>query len=189
MLPLDILKLVVLCMEHVHISYDTRVPKVVESVVNNKTTGAARVENGMVGVLDTRAIEVGGGKGSCMKGSAIDGLVLALCPLVDYSVIDQEITDVFGSVWSGVCPNEGKGVMCHRLPPSYLIPSFLFSYLILDRSPYRLHNLPMDCSRIFQRLSYDSITFSLFPSLSIAFSYLPVASIIPCIYTVPLSIE
>jgi len=47
----------------------------------------------------------------------------------------------------------------------------------------------MDCSRVFQRLPYDSMTFSLLPLPSISFSYLPVASVVSCIYTVPFSIE
>jgi len=87
-LPLDILELVVLCTKHMHISYDAGVPKVIKGIVNNKVTSAARVEDGMVGIFNSRTIEVEGGKGSYMKRGAIDGLVLALCPLVDYSVID-----------------------------------------------------------------------------------------------------
>jgi len=110
-LLLDILKLVVLCMKHVHVSYDTGVPKVIKGVVDDKVTSAAGVEDSVVGVFNTRTMEVGSGKGSCMKGGAIDGLVLALCPLMDYSVIGQEIMDIFGSMWSGICPNKDKGVM------------------------------------------------------------------------------
>jgi len=87
-LLLDTFKLVVLCTKHVHISYNARVPKMIKGVVDDKVTSAAGIEDGMVGIFNTRAIEIGGGKGSCIKRGAIDGLVLALCPLVDYSVID-----------------------------------------------------------------------------------------------------
>jgi len=51
-LSLDILKLIVLCMEHVHISYDARIPKIIESVVDNKTTSAAGIKDSMVGVFN-----------------------------------------------------------------------------------------------------------------------------------------
>ena len=87
-LLLDTLKLVILCTKHVHVSYNAGVPEVIKSIVDNKATSAAGIEDGMVGVFNTRMIEVRSGKGSCMKGGAIDGLVLALCPLVDYSIID-----------------------------------------------------------------------------------------------------
>ena len=87
-LSLDVLKLVVLCMEHMDISYDTGVSKVIESIINDKATSAAGIEDSVVSVFDTGVIEVGGGKGSCMKGGPIDRLVLALCPFVDYFVVD-----------------------------------------------------------------------------------------------------
>ena len=87
-MSLDTLELVILCTKHVHISYNAGVSKVVKGVVNNKTTSAAGVEDGMVGIFNARSIEIGSGEGSYVKGGAIDGLVLALCPLVDYSIID-----------------------------------------------------------------------------------------------------
>ena len=42
-------------------------------------------------------------------------------------------------------------VICHGLPPSYLTFSFPFGY-VPDRFLHRLHNLPMERSRVFQRL-------------------------------------
>ena len=87
-LAFDILELVVLCTKHMYIGYNAGIPKVVKGIVDDEATGATGIEDGVVGVFNTRAMEVGSGKGSCMKGGAIDGLVLALCPLVDYSVID-----------------------------------------------------------------------------------------------------
>jgi len=84
----DILKFVVLCTKHVYISYNTGVPKVIKGIVDNKTTSAAGIKDGVVGVFNTRTMEIGSREGSCMKGGAIDGLVLALCPLMDYSIID-----------------------------------------------------------------------------------------------------
>ena len=56
-MSLDVFKLVVLCAEHVDVSYNSRVPKVVEGVVNDKTGGAARVEDGVISVLGTGAME------------------------------------------------------------------------------------------------------------------------------------
>ena len=84
----DFLKLVVLCTKHVHISYDTRVPKVVEGVVNDKMRGAAGMEYGVVCVLDFWTMEVGGWVRTCMERGAIDGLVFAFCSLMDDPVID-----------------------------------------------------------------------------------------------------
>ena len=87
-LSLDTFKLVVLCMEHVDVSYDSRVPKVVEGIVNDKTGGAAGVEYGMVSVLDTWAMVVGGWVRMCVERGAINGLVFAFCPLMDNSIVD-----------------------------------------------------------------------------------------------------
>ena len=42
-LLLDAFKLVVLCAEHVDIGYDSRVPKMVKGIINNKAGGAAGV--------------------------------------------------------------------------------------------------------------------------------------------------
>ena len=108
---LDAFKLVVLCAKHVDVGHDTGVPKMIESIVNNKMTGAAGIENSMVSVLDTRMIEVGGRKYVCMKGGAIGGLAFALCPLMNYPIIDIEITDVFGSAQPMVWPDKDKGVV------------------------------------------------------------------------------
>jgi len=77
-----------LCMEHVDISYNSRVPKMVKGIVNNRMGGAARIEDGVIGVLDTWLIEVGGRIGSCMKRGAVDSFVFAFCPLVDDPVVD-----------------------------------------------------------------------------------------------------
>jgi len=52
-LSLDTFKLVVLCTEHVNISYDSRVPKMVKGIVNDKAGGATGVEDGVISVLDT----------------------------------------------------------------------------------------------------------------------------------------
>jgi len=110
-LLLDTLKLVVLCMKHVHISYDTGISKMVEHVVDDKMTGTAGVEDDVVGVLDTGMIEVGGGECTCVKKGPIDSLVLALCPLMDYSIVDIEVVDVLGSSWSMVGVDEDKWVV------------------------------------------------------------------------------
>ena len=88
MLSLDALKLVMLCAEHVDISYNSGIPKMVEGIINNRVGGAAGMEDGMVGVLDTWVIEVGGWVRACMEGGAIDSLVFALCSLMDDPIVD-----------------------------------------------------------------------------------------------------
>jgi len=87
-LLLDTFKLVVLHIEHMDVSYDSRVPKVVEGIVNNKTGDAAGVEYSMVSVLDTWAIVVGGWVRTCVERGAINSLVFAFCPLIDDSIVD-----------------------------------------------------------------------------------------------------
>jgi len=67
-LALDVFKLVVLCVEHVDVSYDSGVPKMVKSIVYNKLRGTAGVEDGVVSVLDTWVMEVGGRVRVCMEG-------------------------------------------------------------------------------------------------------------------------
>ena len=101
-LSLDVLKLVVLCAEHVDISYDTGVSEVIKGVIDNKSTSTTGVEDGVIGVFNTRMTEVGGGEGLCVERGAIDGFVLAFCPLMNYSIVDTEVMDVFGSTWSVV---------------------------------------------------------------------------------------
>ena len=81
------------------------------TVVDDRAGGAAGVEDGMIGVLDTWAIEVRGGVDICMKRGAIDGFVFAFCPLINDSIVDQEVVNVFGCLWSGISANEDKGVM------------------------------------------------------------------------------
>ena len=87
-LSLDIFKLVMLCAEHVDVSYDSGIPKVIEGIINNKAGGAAGIKDGMVSVLDTWMVEVGGRIRACMEGGAIDGLVFAFCSLIDNDIVD-----------------------------------------------------------------------------------------------------
>jgi len=88
MLLFDIFEFVVLCVEHMDISYNSRISKMVKGIINNRTGHAAGVEDGMVGVLDTWTIEIRGRVGLCMKGGAVDGFVLALSSLMDGPIID-----------------------------------------------------------------------------------------------------
>ena len=101
-LSLDVLKLVVLCAEHMDISYDTGVSKMIKGIVDNKSTSTAGVEDGVIGVFNTRTMEVGGGEGMCMERGAIDSSVLALHPLMNYSIVDTEVTNILGGMWSVV---------------------------------------------------------------------------------------
>ena len=83
----------------------------IKRVVHYEATGTAGVEDGVVGVLDTRTVEIWGGKCSHMEGGSEDSFILAICTLMDYSIVDFEVTDVFGDVRSLVRTNEGKGVV------------------------------------------------------------------------------
>ena len=110
-LSLDIFKLVVLCAEHIDISYDSRVSKMVKGIVDDKAGSAARVKDGVVGVFGTWMMEVRGGVRACMKGGAIDGLVFAFCSLVDNAIVDQEVVDIFGRTRPSISTNEDKRVV------------------------------------------------------------------------------
>jgi len=110
-LLLDILELVVLCMKSVNVSYDAGISKVIKGIVDNKTTGATGIEDGVIGVLDTRAMEIGGGECACVKGGTISGLPFTLYSLVNYPIIDVEVADVLGSTWSVVWSHENKQIV------------------------------------------------------------------------------
>jgi len=83
----------------------------IESVVDDKMTGSAGVENGVVGILDTGVIEVGSGECMCMKGSAVGGFVFAFCPLMGYSIVDIEVADVLGGLWPVVRADKDEWVV------------------------------------------------------------------------------
>ena len=70
------------------VSYNPGVPKVIKGVINNETGGTARVEDSVVGILGTWAVEVRGGIGSCVERGAVDGFVFAFRSLVNYTVVD-----------------------------------------------------------------------------------------------------
>jgi len=108
-LLLDVFKLIVLCTEHVDIDYDSRISEIIKGVINNGVSGAAGVEDGVISIFDTGTIEVGGGISICMERGPIDGLVFALCPLIDYTIVDQEVVNILGHTWSGICANKNKG--------------------------------------------------------------------------------
>jgi len=72
-----------------------------------------------------------------MKGGAVDSFVLALSPLMDDPVIDQEVMNVFGCMWSGISTNEDKGVVTgvarvEGHPLSFWVVSVLFYVLSLS---------------------------------------------------------
>ena len=76
-----------LCTECMDIRYDSRIPQMVECIINNNLARATRVEDVEVSIFDTRATEVRSGKGTSMERSCINGLVLASSPLVDDPII------------------------------------------------------------------------------------------------------
>ena len=103
----------------------------VNRIINYEATGAAGVEDGVISVFSTRAVEVGGRECSCMKGGPEDGFAFAVCALMDYSIVDVEIADILGNTWSLVCTYEGKGVVAgvagviaHPLAPWVIITPF-----------------------------------------------------------------
>jgi len=83
----------------------------VNCIINYEATGAAGVEDGVISVFSTRAVEVGGREWSCIKGCSEDGFAFAVCTLMDYSIVDIEVADVFGDVWPMVHTNKGEGVV------------------------------------------------------------------------------
>jgi len=83
----------------------------IECVVHYEATGAIGVKDGMVSVLDTGTVEVGGGECLRMEGSPKDGFILAVCTLVDYSIVDVEVMDIFGNVRPLIRTNKREGVV------------------------------------------------------------------------------
>jgi len=83
----------------------------IKCIVHYEVTGAVGIEDGVVSVLDTRMVKIWSGKCSRMEGGPKDGYILAICTLMDYSIIDFEVTDILGDAWSLVSTNEGEGVV------------------------------------------------------------------------------
>jgi len=83
----------------------------VNRIINYEATGAAGVEDGMVGVFSTRAVEVRSREWLCVEGCPKDSFAFAVCTLMDYSIIDFEVADVLGNTWPLVCTNKGEGVV------------------------------------------------------------------------------
>ena len=83
----------------------------VNHIINYEVTGAAGVEDGVVSVFGTRMVKIGGRECSCMERGSENGLVFAVCALMDYSIIEVEVADVFGNARSLIYTNEGKGIV------------------------------------------------------------------------------
>ena len=83
----------------------------VNRIINYEAAGAAGVEDGVISVFSTRAVEVGGREWLCVKGCPEDGFAFAICTLMDYSIIDLEVMDILGDAQSLVSTNEGEGVV------------------------------------------------------------------------------
>jgi len=104
----------------------------VNHVIDYKATGAAGVKDGMISVLSTRTVEVRGRECSCVKRGPEDGFAFAVCTLMDYSIIDIEVVDVFGNAWPMVHTNKREGIMAgvarvvtHPLTPWVISVLFL----------------------------------------------------------------
>jgi len=83
----------------------------IECVAYYEATSAAGIEDGVVSVLDAGTVEVGGGECSRMEGGPKDGFILAICTLMDYSIIDFEVTDAFGDARPLIRTDERKGIV------------------------------------------------------------------------------
>jgi len=107
----------------------------VDRIIDDEATDAARVENGVISVFSTRTVKVGGRECSCVKGGPKDGFAFAVCALMDYSIVNFEVTDILGNTWSVICTYERKGVVAgiarvvsHPLAPWMISISFLGLY-------------------------------------------------------------
>ena len=65
----------------------------------------------MISVFSTRTVEVGGREWSCVKGCPKDGFAFTVCTLMDYSIIDVEVADVFGDAWPMIRTYKREGVV------------------------------------------------------------------------------
>jgi len=83
----------------------------INRIIDYEATGAAGVEDGVISVFSTRAVKVGGGECSCIKRGPEDSFVLAVCTLMDYSIVDVEVSDIFGDTRPLICADERKGVV------------------------------------------------------------------------------
>jgi len=104
----------------------------INRVIDYKATGAAGVKDGVVSVFSTRTVEVGGRECSCMKRGPEDSFAFAVCTLMDYSIVDIEVADVFGDAWPMVCTDKREGIMAgiarvvmHPLTPWMISVPFL----------------------------------------------------------------
>jgi len=79
---------------------------VIDGVIYYETTSAVGIEDAMISVLSTWAIEVGGGECSCMKGGSENRFSFTICTLMDDSIVDIEVADVLGDAWSMVSADE-----------------------------------------------------------------------------------
>jgi len=83
----------------------------IKCIIYYEVTSAAGIEDSVVGVLDAGTVEVGGGECLCMEGGPEDSFILAICTLMDYSIVDFEVTDVFGDARPLIRTDERKGVV------------------------------------------------------------------------------
>jgi len=104
----------------------------IDRIIDYEVTGAAGVEDGVISVFSTRVVKVGGRECSCVKGGSKNGFVFAVCTLMDYSIIDIEVADIFGNPWPLICANEREGIMAgiarvvtHPLTPWVISIPFL----------------------------------------------------------------
>jgi len=65
----------------------------------------------VVGVFSTGTVKVGGGECLCMKRGSENSFAFTICTLMDYSIVDVEVSDIFGNTWPMICPDKRERVM------------------------------------------------------------------------------
>jgi len=104
----------------------------INCVINYEVTGAAGVKDGVVSVFSTRTVKVGGGECSCMKGGPEDGFAFAIRTLMDYSIVDIKVADVFGNAWPMVHTNKRERIVAGiARVVTHPLTSWMISILLL----------------------------------------------------------
>ena len=83
----------------------------VKCVVHYDLARTAGVEDIKVSVFDTGTTEVGGGECPSVKRSSIDQFILATSPLVNHTIFERQVADIFGRAWTCVFVSIDQGVM------------------------------------------------------------------------------
>ena len=83
----------------------------VEHVVHYNPTSATGVENVKVSIFDTWATIVGSRECMSVKRGGVDWFVFATSALIDNTIFEGQVADVFGYTWTCVFVSIDKGVV------------------------------------------------------------------------------